>query len=57
MEAASRGHVACMRSLLDNPPYSQHTSLSSPGGARMAEDGVDKHGKSALIWASYMGQV
>ena len=23
----------------------------------MEEDAVDKHGKSALIWASYMGQV
>eukprot|EP00802_Teleaulax_amphioxeia_P017151 Tamp_17296.p1 GENE.Tamp_17296~~Tamp_17296.p1 ORF type:complete len:307 (-),score=47.65 Tamp_17296:480-1331(-) len=56
MVAASRGHVATMSQLFRHPPYSQQTGVVVAGGARMEEDAQDRHGKSALIWASYMGQ-
>ena len=63
MIAASFGNVGAMRALLESASYSTPMSSSSSAVATIGshsaveEDARDHHGKTALIWAAYMGKV
>lgn len=57
MIAASLGNVQAMRMLFLHTPYSSNSSaVISKGSSRKEEDAQDRHGKTALIWAAYMGK-